>query len=337
MSRHSLIVAHRWTALERQIFKCIKTNNLLICFSKSTTFETISSTWNLCKIFLFRLFRASSCFLFYRYFVIVTLLATVNCVSRTTNAKDKFKLNCAIRHLKFLNMLELDFPEQDAGSEQGDCVKLIKEASDAVFVNPGTKLPQKEFQKYKQCMTTNLKARRWPEFNMKLAIFVTSSYLSQNETQQRVNEIKKQSKKLVQNAVKLCVFSEIFEELFMDSSSEDDDSKATKYCVRKHVVENNYIDQKIYVVDLNPTNFNVSMIDCGEHLERQTSKIRNELDGKISDCAKEKILKEEYVNKIMAFEVLSDLNITEVQKEAERRNFIDLMVQLIKAAGDCRR
>lgn len=237
-------------------------------------------------------------------------------------------------------MLELDFPEhlqEDAGNEQGDCAKLLKETSDAIFISPGSKLPQKEYQKYKNCMTINLKARRWPELNMKLAIFVTSSYQSQNETQQRVNEIKKQSKKLVHNAVKLCVFSEIFEELFTKSSGdEDEDSKASSYCVRKHVVNNNYIDKKTYKVDLNPDNLNVSVIDCGEHLEIQTRKIRNELDGKISDCAKEKILKEEYVIKMMAFEVLSDLNITEVQKEAERRNFIDLMVKLIKAAGDCR-
>lgn len=270
--------------------------------------------------------------------MIFTILAAcvISSDARPTNSKDKFKLNCAIRHLKSLSMLEIDFPEQDAGDEQGDCVKLIKEASDAVFINPGSKFPQNEYQKYKSCMTANLKARRWPELNMKLAVFVTASYLSQNETQQRVSEIKKQRKKLVQNAVKLCVFSEIFEELFTKPSREDESSKASSYCVRKHVVENNYIDEKVYKVDLNPENLNVSTIDCVEHLEVQTRKIRNELDGKISDCAKEKILKEEYIVKMMAFEVLSDLNITEVQKEAERRNFIDLMVQLIKAAGDCR-
>lgn len=277
-------------------------------------------------------------FLLVRFLVIFTLLAAcaIGSDARPTNAKEKFKLNCAIRHLKSLSMLELDFPEQDAGDEQGDCVKLIKEATDAVFVNPGTKFPHKEFQKYKTCMTSNLKARRWPEYNMKLAIFVTASYLSQNETQLRINEIKKQRKKLVQNAVKLCVFSEIFDELFTRSSREDEESKASSYCVRKHVVENNFVDTKTYKIDLNPDNLDLSLIECAEHLRRQTQKIESELDGKISDCAKEKILKGEYVTRMMAFEVLSSLNITDDQKEAERRNFIDLMLQLMKAAGDCR-
>lgn len=246
-------------------------------------------------------------------------------------------------------MLDSDYPEHSVSvAETGNCDKLIADTKETVYTNVAAALGRQDFFKYKPCMMSDLKKRRYAEYTMKQAVFLSSESMSQEEIGLKVNAIIRRNKSLVQDSMKLCMYSDLFGKLFDDlfdqTENEEEDDALLEYCVRKYVVDSNLVDTKVYKVTLNPKNLDVQNVNCKESLETQKRELMELIEEMLdseskdeitSDCARQRFLNTGFVDKMMEISVLSEMNITDAQKEGERKRFVDFIGNLIKSVVNC--
>lgn len=115
------------------------------------------------------------------------------------------------------------------------------------------------------------------------------------------------------------------------------------YCVRKYVVDLNLLDTKTYNIEMNPRNIEPTTVDCKKIIAHQTQKIKDEMKNRFGShmtcnqvkCALEKFEDENYINKIVLTVVLSQIKLTDEQKQAERKKFIKMMDKVTHAIAKC--
>jgi hypothetical protein len=129
------------------------------------------------------------------------------------------------------------------------------------------------------------------------------------------------------NAKQFDSYLKVFSEGSRDSLKE--------FCVRKHVLDNKLMDASVYNLALTP-NLNATESSCAKILESFTERFTKELIGVLSDngrgfteeeidCFLGKLQRAKFMDQMLVIGVLSEVNITEVQKDEERRKYVEFM------------
>jgi len=257
------------------------------------------------------------------------------------------KINCIIKHLKASKMLEESYPRYP-GLSIDDCAELIEEGTQVTFQSVISGLRMKNLQKHKDCVVSSLKANKWPENNFLLIVYSSSDTLSADERTAKEQEIIRKNTEISMKAFGSCVFSDIFSTLFdriiASSANDDDTDPIQKYCDRKHVFDNHLIDSS-YSIVMNPDNVDVSAANCEEYLEKTKNEAEKSIVDKLSKqfsrdgsitCAKEKFKQLGFVDKIMGVVVLGETQLSDEQRQTEKKKFVDMMTNAVDEVGKCK-
>lgn len=129
----------------------------------------------------------------------------------------------------------------------------------------------------------------------------------------------------------LCDFSQQYGDAF-DKACDDDQNSTSKvtdnYCVRKHLVENHFINTTIYPIELNPEKLDVTNTDCDEAYLRMnqfgTAALTNAMSVQISkttDSAKKCIY--DIAQSSFVFELFSVLDLMCLNENFEQRKALE--------------
>lgn len=138
------------------------------------------------------------------------------------------------------------------------------------------------------------------------------------------------------NATTCNDFGEMFDEFDCSNSSYNDSELLEQYCVRKFVIENDLIDLSIYNVTMNPTNLNVTGVECDSMIEngfeagltRALDAKHHELTPEQKECIGDKLRNKKFYKQMLRTMVIKELQLTDEQAANERPKFIQFMVDL---------
>lgn len=149
-------------------------------------------------------------------------------------------------------------------------------------------------------------------------------------------------------------FNEAFEALFEKSSSEEESDPKEDYCIRKYVVENNLISAENVSLPINPQNIDTTGIDCnvlnqkalkdteekiikGFTEEFNSDKDDNsiELNPNMIACVQQLIRQGNYIDKMLQFDYLQEMNLNGQDKEQLRNYFNVVMIKLAQNTVKC--
>lgn len=142
------------------------------------------------------------------------------------------------------------------------------------------------------------------------------------------------------------VFGAMFDEkLSGGSSGYPSVDTPVKYCSRKLVTGKKWIDADTYNIKINPTNMDVTNIDCFEALVPELIDLRSKMVAKLSQkgklnarnirCIEEEFKKEKFIGRIMVLPVLKEVTLTHAQKTVERTHFVDNLMNIIDTIEEC--
>lgn len=259
--------------------------------------------------------------------------------------------------MKGNDKLETSFPELSVTNEIDDCQQVIKDVQSASYRKAAIAMRQLAgFSSHTPCVMEKLRSHRWADDFLLEVVYETSENSSAAEKLKKVKEVDSSNDKVLTDSIRSCLyekeFGKVFEEFFKkddsSSSSEEDDDATEDYCARKYVVEKNLVDSAVYTVVLNPKGLKVENINCEviirkafKEIQELLSKTFKEdddlaLSDKETECFMGKYREGNFLDRVLYIGVLSELDITEEQKLAEKKEFIDLMIQLTDSLLTCK-
>lgn len=118
----------------------------------------------------------------------------------------------------------------------------------------------------------------------------------------------------------------------------------SNYCIRKLVTAKKWLDPAYNLV-LNPTNIDITHVDCDQILDSIITNGQKKMvekfvskgykDKENIKCFEDKLEKNEYLGRTMVLPVLTEVKLTDAQKATEREHYIDLMVEAIDNVTEC--
>lgn len=243
-------------------------------------------------------------------------------------------------------MLEEDFPTFP-GDRTEDCRLIIEEVSDQ---SCDEVVKSKKLWKMKKCVVAYLKKHKYPEYVMKNAVIMASPSSSYEEKAEKSKEIKRENNRNVEKSVEFCAmhnsFSDIFDHSMNSPQDTSDGDPVQKYCMRKHVVDSHEIDTSVYPVNVNPENidtekakdFCVGFYSLYKYLVKMA--IESVIDKYVHSetarkCVRGKVFQTQFIDEILMLEVLSELKLTDAQKAAEKKKFMDSNDRIMESVLDC--
>lgn len=153
----------------------------------------------------------------------------------------------------------------------------------------------------------------------------------------------------IQSSVVACKndddFCEEFDLLFEQIKKQGGNS-SEEYCVKKYLVKNNLIDNVKYNIELNPSNINVTGLNCEGFIKKFNEDIYEELgfayvkgseviNFEKVECALEKFREEDYFDLMMKITALATVEITPEQRHEERENFVAVLKKISSNIATC--
>lgn len=129
-------------------------------------------------------------------------------------------------------------------------------------------------------------------------------------------------------------------------AEQDIETLKEEYCQRMYVIERKAIDLKVYKVDVNPKNVNVTNFDCNKFLMELSEEFIISLKDEFVSALKKPTVKStrcmaniirngRYFDYLIKLWMLSELKITNVQRMTERALFINFLTNLYTNILEC--
>lgn len=193
------------------------------------------------------------------------------------------------------------------------------------------------------CLIQKSKEFHIAEISMKKLVYENTERMTKRKRKKAIKSIDYAIEKKMETAVKLCTSSEVFGELFdtlfdgsNDNETDSTESTGEDYCLRKYIVDNNFINTTVYQVNLNPDNIDVSKLNCDEVVKQLREEHEEEINEefklefkrpskRVRRCLTKTFRTHNYFESTIRVFMLGEMNISDEQKTAERNSFIESM------------
>lgn len=290
--------------------------------------------------------------LFLLVLCLVPLISARSTKGRETDA-------CIADYLKSQGLLGDEFGTDQPLSQL--CTSIAQVTKSAILNSVGVRIAEDgEMRKEETCIMDSLK--KSDIGNLLLIVYVYESTPDVNEA------VKTEKEKIIQNDITKATlqafiacqaenkFGQIFDEMVNeDSSSSEEEDPKEDYCTRKHVVDNKLIALEGVTLDLNPKNVDLKNIDCHLHYQKALHTAEKELVQALMDedsseekddeksqvylsgstCLLEVVRNGKYIDQMLQYDYLKELNLSPPKMSAMRKNFIDVMTRLAQSASQC--
>lgn len=257
--------------------------------------------------------------------------------------------NCYTDYLKNHGFLESHLKTEPFKGEKYLCEMILATTVDRVYEELYNEFSQNEnFKHAAGCIVESLRDSKWSDLDIKEQIYEATDLLTPPEKELKIREIKHLQEKISSNSILTCLSNMEFGELFdliISNSTQDEEDLVGDYCARKYGVDHNLIDIDEYAINLNPTNMITEYIQCdvvnNKHFDDAEIELRNHLLKDVGatkekvDCYIGKYHDNHYFNRTLAIALLGELNLTDEQKQREKKKFVDTMVNITRIISEC--
>lgn len=258
------------------------------------------------------------------------LIITSYCFCVTADDDNEVEYeNCIIRYLKSINKLSSDFHEHKI-AKKVKCGNYVKDFQEEIYSLAVTALNGSAHYEYRDCIIIVLKSLGFADLAMQEMMHGKSRKVSNFKKEQIYAPPNEITEITVRSCIQSHIFAKLFNEIFNASKR---NHPVTKNCVWKWMIDNNLIYSKLYNVTTSPHKVEVKWQNCREILKKTIEhlkkvvirKLRRDvwLEDKQIKCAITQY--SNHYARFLKITILSELNITEKQKEAEREDFVKFM------------
>lgn len=130
-------------------------------------------------------------------------------------------------------------------------------------------------------------------------------------------------------------YGEFFDTFFAQKKNEQVADKFD-YCMRKHLQDRSFIHVGQYGFNANPKSISTQKITCDDIMRDKFDAMKAQIiaDGG-KQCTVDKFISNGYLDEMLKIELLSKLNMSPAEKEAEKEKFIAHMVSLTHVIKSC--
>lgn len=256
----------------------------------------------------------------------------------------KLKLECLVDYLKFRNASDdaLSSVESYSG-DPATCADDVRAKVEEIYGVTRSKMDSNIMQKpHADCAMKYIENESYENLLLKAEAIdmkgVGLKFWKISSKNSMVEDYKKKAQEIVDAAFIRCkgqsdygVFFDAFYEQKRTEAVNDD----LDFCIRKHLVDRSVINPTLYNFKLNPKNLEVSRINCEDIMSVSLEQMRASITNAGNSCVINTFVDNGYLDLIMKIQLLSKLNLTQTQKLAEKRSFIDAMINMTHQIRSC--
>lgn len=275
-----------------------------------------------------------------RLSLITLMLVFFSCSSGEAQDGKELAYICLGNYVKNQNLLDDNLIIED--STEFGCDALVTLYSTTFYANVRKKLEiNPKIQDSVECIIEYMKTLKVAEISMNEVLIEESNKLSADILAEASKAVKERVDDKVTIATKLCLlrsqFNSRFMRVFFDMKSsspqdEDEDAKKEKYCTRKSLIDNNFIDSSVYTVNLNPDSIDISEVECvrimnktmvegGNKLSKIFSDLGLSASEEISRCVLSNIRTHNVFEAIVTAAVLAESGVSDEAAKDEEKLF----------------
>lgn len=256
---------------------------------------------------------------------------------------------CLEQHLKAINFLESDYLYSEA-LEAENCTAEIAKFKTAS--EESTSRDREISESMAKCIDNGFKFYKVHEYSMKMFVYAKSvkyeeprkqaGFLSTLNDVDRIIYIVK-FEVCPKEGLSKSKFRKTFDDLYSGTKVKNKSSE-DKYCLRKFVVSNEYVEPDENV-DLNPETLDFSKIDCDQKIAILRESVKKDLSNEFTfvhnqselhkKCVNDEIERGEYFKNFAIASTLKDLASSEFMKEQQRNIFVESLIKEYRSIMEC--
>jgi hypothetical protein len=300
----------------------------------------------ICENFSFSCFSLTFTMWNILYIFVIFILASLAQGAEVETIENTF--NCYADYLKRHGMLEQNYKSEPFNGESFLCDVVLSTTVEGIYSGLLEEFSLiEDLRDSSQCIVDNLRKAKWSDIDIKEQVYEVSEALSDAEKEEKIKELKVLQNQISSDAIVNCMAAREFGGLFDQIYTKDDQEEdfVGDYCARAYAVEKKIIDTNLYQVNINPKDLITKDIGCSainqQHFSDAEEELRQhllkdiEIDDKKVKCLIAKYHENHYFNNTLAIAILSELNISDVQKENERNKFIQSMISITRVLSEC--
>lgn len=255
--------------------------------------------------------------------------------------------NCVENYLKKLELIGSEFGD-DQGVTSG-CNFVIPVIKKEIYKKLESELAKKGENEHRECFMKKLEERDFASTLLALSVYQDTTKVSEDLKNEKLEEFAKIMKGQMILSSTDCKLehqlNEMFEELVEGSSESDESTPEVEYCTRKYVIDNELLDP-VYKLQLNPDGIDTASVNCDELFptireQAEEALVESFLDSGNSGesvfnetttaCAVNVIKGENFIDRLLPFSFLHEVELSDTAKENERNKFIQVMKDFTQA------
>lgn len=291
-------------------------------------------SFGLCKFQ--KLFLSS----FHSKFLIILALTSVLIVT----CQAKLTKECLVDYLKKHQVSDSTFDSIDAyNGDQATCTREVKTKIDEIHSTTRVQLDTNpNLKPYADCVMRGTNNEQFENFLLQAEAVemkgVGLKFWKIGSKNDKVTGLTTKAQDILDKAIESCrqkmgngvFFDTYFEQKRLQSSTDEFD-----YCLRKRLVEKQILSTNQYGLKVNPKNIPTNNIDCDAVMKDSLEELRNSINFKGPTCIIDTFVNNGYLENLLKIRLLSKLDLTPAQKEAEKQLFLDSMVRLTEQVKSC--
>lgn len=260
----------------------------------------------------------------------------------TTHAK--LTVECVVDYLKFRNIQDEAFNSVEAYSgDPGTCSDNVKAKVKEYYENARSKMESHIKQRpYADCTMKEVEGEAYENLLLKAEAIelkgVGIKFWKISSKKSRVEEIQRKAQEIVDNGIIKCKGQTdygAFFDTFYEQKRSEPMTDEFEYCMRKHLVEKNVVNPSLYNFKVNPKNIRTEAIDCAGIMKIALEQMEASISSAGSGCVIDAFINNGYLDLIMKIQLISKLTLNQLEKESEKRSFVNSMISMTHKIKTC--
>lgn len=265
----------------------------------------------------------------------------------SSDSSQKIKLECIVDYLKSRNVIDELFDSvTDKPTDSLSCSNNVKTKINEFHNEVQHQMETNQLQQsYSDCAIHKVIADESFELAKLHSLFVSEKgiglkFWKYNSKKSKIEALELQARDVVDDAIINCKghqdYGNFFDQYFKKYELEVPESDVIDYCIRDHLVKKNVIEPiKYRGFRINSKNIDSSGIICSGEMQNIMNSMKSDTEKSSNACISNIFYSNEYFEMILKIQILATLGLDQQQKDKERKQFIDSMIDLTKKIKIC--
>lgn len=256
----------------------------------------------------------------------------------------KLSVECVVDFLKDRSVDDDFFASiGDFSGDASTCTNEVKSKISEFYMNARAKMEANFLQKpYTECVMKDVQGELYENMLLKATAIglkgVGWKFWKTGQKNSRIQDLENKAQEMVNSALIKCKgqsdYGGFFDNYYEQKRSEvfNDDFD---YCMRKHLVDKNVMNPNLYNFNVNPKNLRIDAAKCDEIMKIAHEQMKQQIASGGQTCVINTFIDNGYLDLILKIQLLTKLNITPEERQAEKQVFTQQMINMTHKIRTC--